>query len=121
MQNLSKYVQIGEHNGEGYSRVVEYDNWTAALINYAPRFDEKNFEYVERHNKTDEVFILIEGTATLILGEVDNLQHLSMEKFKFYNIKKGKWHNIFLKENAKVIIVENSDTGKENTEYHYFK
>ena len=121
MQNLSKYVQIGEHTGEGYSRVVEYGNWTAALINYAPRFDEKNFEYVERHNKTDEVFILIEGAATLILGEADKLQYLNMEKFKIYNIKKGVWHHIFLKEGAKVVIVENSDTGKENTDYYFVK
>ena len=121
MQNLSKYVQIGEYNGEGYSRVIKYDSWTAAIINYALRFDEKNFEYVERHNKTDEVFILIEGAAALILGEADNLQYINMEKFKFYNIKKGVWHNIFLREDAKVIIVENSDTGKDNTEYHYLK
>ena len=121
MQNLNDYVEIGEHRGEGYSRVIEYDFWTTALINYAPRFDEKNFEYVERHNRTDEVFILIDGTATLIVGEPDKLQYITMEKFKFYNIKKGVWHHIFLNENTKVIVVENSDTGKENTDYHYLK
>ncbi len=121
MQDLSKYVEIREHNTEGYSRVIEYDSWTAALINYAPRFDEKNFEYVERHNKTDEVFILIEGEATLVVGETDDLQYINLERFKFYNVKKGAWHHVFLKENAKVIIVENSDTGKENTEYYCVK
>ncbi|MBQ4527421.1 MAG: hypothetical protein II998_05040 [Clostridia bacterium] len=120
-KNISRdLVDIKEYTGRGYSRVIEYDKWTAAMINYSENFDENNFKRVERHNMTDEVFILIEGSASLMVGEPDSLVRVDMEKYKFYNVKKGAWHHVFLSENAKVVIAENSNTGSHNSELFEF-
>ena len=35
-------------------------------------------------------------------------------------IKQNQWHNIVVSEDAKILIVENADIGKENTEYIEF-
>ena len=112
---MERELDILETNQEGYARVVEFETWVAANINYAQRFDEKNFFQLERHTKTDEVFILTDGEATLVIGK--DLERVPMERGKMYNVKKNVWHHIFLSKNAKVIVIENSDTDTANTEY----
>ena len=116
---LSDYVEINEFNGEGYRRMFEYDSWTVAVINYSENFNEDKFVRVEKHNATDEVFVLVEGQATLVVGETDNLIKVKMEKGKFYNVKKEAWHHVFIDKNAEIVIVENSDTGSDNSELYY--
>lgn len=116
--DLSKYIEIKEYNDEGYKRIFEFESWTVAVINYSENFNEDNFVRIERHNETDEVFVLIDGEGTLVVGTTDNLTKVKMEKGKFYNIKKDAWHHIFLDKDAKVVIVENSDTGSHNSDLY---
>ena len=78
---------------------------------------EENFEKVERHNETDEVFVLLNGSATLIVGE--ELNRIEMEPHKLYNVPAGVWHHIFTNEDTSVLIVENEDTSDDNSEYLY--
>lgn len=42
-----QYLEITEYNGEGYKPMVRFDTWRVAVVNYAERFDEKNFTCVE--------------------------------------------------------------------------
>jgi hypothetical protein len=53
--------------------------------------------------------------ATLIIGE--NCEECSMQVNKIYNVKRDIWHNIIVSRDARVLIVENDNTGLENTEY----
>ena len=106
-------IEILDYDGEGYSRVMSYGEWRVAIINYSERFEEKNLGLLERHMLTDEVFVLLEGTAIL----ASETKKHNMEKNRIYNVKKGVWHSIAVSEDAKVLIVENADTGKENSEY----
>ncbi len=106
-------IEILEHNGEGFSKVVCFGAWRVAMINYSERFEEKNLNLLERHMLTDEVFVLLEGKAIL----VSDKKRYEMEKNKLYNVKKEVWHAIALSKDAKVLIVENIETGKENSEY----
>ena len=108
-------LDILEYSGDGYSRVVSGSKWTVASLNYAPRFDERNIVDLERHNVTDETFVLLSGSATLIVGE--DAKRIQMEPLKIYNVRAGAWHNIFVSPDARVIVVENADTSKDNTEY----
>ena len=39
-----------------------------------------------------------------------------MESGIIYNVPKGEWHHIVVSEDALVMVVEDSDTSKENTE-----
>ncbi len=106
-------IEILDYNGEGYSRVMSFGAWRVAMINYSERFEEKNLNLLERHMLTDEVFVLLEGEAIL----VSDKNRYNMEKNKIYNVKKAVWHAIALSKDAKVLIVENIETGKENSEY----
>ena len=108
-------LDIFENSGDGYSRVVSGSKWTVASLNYAPRFDERNIVDLERHNLTDETFVLLSGSATLIVG--DDAERILMEPLKIYNVRAGAWHNIVVSPDARVLVVENADTSKDNTEY----
>lgn len=108
-------MEVIEYPGEGYRRMIDGPKWTVASLNYAARFDEANFEKVERHLLTDETFVLLCGEATLVVG--DALERVPMEPVKAYNVKAGEWHHIFVKPGTRVLVIENSDTSKENTEY----
>lgn len=106
-------IDVIAYNGEGYAKQIGFETWKVALIRYAERFDKANIKRLERHLLTDEVFVLLEGTAEL-WSETDEIP---MEKDKLYNVKRGSWHAISCSRDALVLIVENDDTGIENTEY----
>lgn len=108
-------LEILDYNGEGYSPVTHFDAWRVAILNYAERFDENSPILLERHMLTDEVFVLLEGTATLYIGK--EMIAYPMEKNKIYNVKQAVWHRITVSKDAKVLIVENQNTTKENSEY----
>jgi len=108
-------LKILEHTGDEYKRLVNGAKWTLACLNYADRFDEKNIVDLERHNLTDETFVLLQGEATLLVGE--NAERIRLEPLKFYNIGAGVWHNISVSRDARVLVAENADTSKDNTDY----
>ena len=110
-------LAVGEYNVEGYDRTLTFATWRVAILNYADRFD--NIAYLERHLMTDEVFVLLNGTAELLIGETGTKVQLG--PCRLYNVKAGTWHNIRVSRDAKVLVIENSDTGKENTEYMEYK
>ncbi len=108
--------EVFEYNGEGYDRTMNFGEWRVAFLNYADRFDR--IDKLERHMLTDEVFVLLEGRAILIVGEDKKV--VKMEKNKIYNIKQAVYHAIKVTRDAKVLIVENHNTSKDNTEYICF-
>ena len=108
-------LDILEYSGDGYSRVVSGAKWTVAALNYAERFDERNIVDLERHNLTDETFVLLSGEATLLVGE--EAKRVKMEPLKFYNVRAGVWHNIVVAPGSRVLVAENADTSKDNTDY----
>lgn len=109
-------MEISSFNGEGYMPLISYNGWRVALINYCDRLKENKISKIERHLKTDEVFILLQGEANLYIGL--NLTKYPMEKGKLYNVKCGEWHCVSMSENAKIAVIENDDTGERNSEYY---
>lgn len=107
-------VEIKEYLGEAYSPVVSFESWRVAVINYADRLKKENLTKLERHLLTDEVFILIKGRASLYVG-VEKKEY-PLELGKIYNVKQGIYHAISLEENAQVVVVENDNTGDDNSE-----
>ena len=108
-------LEIFDYNGPGYDPTMHFGAWRVAFLNYGERFERENFTQMERHLKTDEVFVLLSGRATLVIGE--QKQEYDMEPGKIYNVKQGVWHQILCSKDAKVLIVENHDTSVENSEY----
>lgn len=108
-------LDILEHDGTEYLRLVNNARWTLASLNWAPRFDEKNLVELERHVRTDETFVLLKGKATLLMGE--RAERVEMQPLKYYNVRAGIWHHILVSRDARVLVAENADTSKDNTEY----
>jgi len=120
---MKQLVEIHEHTGEDYKPLIDYNGWRVAILNDAPVFRRDTTPYLERHNETDEVFVLLEGTCTLYIGDgegdgLGTVSLLPMEKKKLYNVKKGVWHNLIATPGTSLLIVENTDTTEKNSDYY---
>ncbi len=107
-------LEIFDYNGEGYKRQMSYGEWTVALANYTDKWGRGNTTYIERHMLTDEVFVLLCGEASLLIGE--EMTEVQMELGKIYNVKAGEWHQLICSPDVKILIVENDNTSAENSE-----
>ena len=103
-------MEVITYKGEGFQVLKEFEGWKIGYLRYNDRFSK--FDQFERHLETDEVFVLLEGCATLYTDE----ESCEMVRHALYNIPKGVWHHIVVSEDATVLVVENSNTTKENTE-----
>ena len=123
MKNVTKEnkygIEIYTYDGLNYQTAMKFGSWRVAYLNHDDEFVEGNLKKIERHNESDEVFILLTGKATLIIGE--ELNRVEMEPYKLYNVPKGVWHHIYTSEGTRVLIVENEDTGSENSEYLFIE
>ena len=113
-------IQSFEMNGEGMQRVYENEKWTVGIKNWKPANDITGLDCLERHNKTDELFVLLSGRCTLISGEEADgelkMEALEMEPFKVYNIPQSLWHNTVTQKDTKMILIEDVSTGMENSD-----
>ena len=80
--------------GEGMTRVFENEKWMVGIKNWKPMNDIANINNLERHNQTDELFILLNGRCTLIYanetaGGLD-IQAVEMEPY-FVLGPDGQW------------------------------
>lgn len=111
-------LEIKTYDDPGYKEQIDYNGWRVALVNYKPELELNKINYLESHQETDEVFVLLEGNAGLLIGE--NRKQFIMEIGKIYNVPCGVWHRPFMTKGAKILIVENTDTGAHNTKYLYY-
>lgn len=113
-------LEIHEFTGIGYQPLSDYGAWRVARLCFIDDLTPRLIENSQRHNETDEVFVLLAGQGVLFIGEgdtqVEKLSPLVMEPLKLYNVKRGVWHNIVLSRDASVLLVENRDTGTANSE-----
>jgi hypothetical protein len=117
----SHLLEVSEYNAAGYAPVVDFQAWRVAMLNYIDELEPDKIDNFQCHNETDEVFILLSGKCILFCAEPDEKNNIidiiswDMEINKTYNIKRGVYHTHTLSEDAKVLIVENSDTGDNNS------
>jgi ureidoglycolate hydrolase len=116
-----KLLEIREYIGPGYQPVIDFGTWRVAILNYLDEIHPEKIDSVERHNETDEVFVLIKGQGVLFLGEgesqVEKIFPQVLEPCKMYNVKRGVWHTIVLSRDGSVLIIENRNTSRENSDY----
>lgn len=109
-----------EFTGEGMHRVFENEKWTVGIKNWKPANDVTGIDCLERHNQTDELFVLVEGACTLVYANEteDGLvfDAVKMEKDKVYNIPATLWHNTITQKDTKMILIEDSNTSMENSD-----
>jgi len=114
-------LEVRDHTTEGYKPVVDFDAWRVAVLNYSPSLCAENITSMQRHNETDEVFVLLRGRCILFLGQGDagvtQVFAEDMEPLKIYNVKKAAWHTHTLSEDGMVLVVENRDTTYDNSPF----
>lgn len=116
-------LEIRDYEGEGYQPLVDFAGWRVAILRYLDGIHPDRNASMERHTRTDEVFVLTKGRGVLLMGgsepKVDEISPQVMETGRIYNVKQNAWHTILLSRDASVLIVESRDTGKENSEYFH--
>ena len=114
-------LEIRDFQGEGYQPLIDYETWRVAILRYLDELHPEKIASAERHMATDEVFVLLRGKGVLILGgnamQVDEIIPQPMQPGILYNVKCGAWHTILLSPGASVLLVENRDTSRGNSEY----
>ena len=114
-------LEIHSYDGNGYKPLIDFAEWRVAILRYLDDIQPDRIDSMERHTETDEVFVLLHGRGVLIMGgnraQVDGIHPQAMESGKLYNIKRHAWHTILLSRDASVLLVENRDTGRHNSEY----
>lgn len=123
---MSSQFGITEHSysGSGYLPMVDFESWRVAILRYDEVLTPERMPFFERHNETDEIFVLLEGECLLFWTEEDavsaaNMKALSMKPGVIYNVTKNSWHTSFVTEGSQVLIVENKDTDDDNSDYRY--
>lgn len=117
-----KMIEEYSHIGVGYKPFLIKAGWQVAKLNYHSKNGVENLNYIELHHKTDEAFILLKGTAVLIIVEKEEMElrfnMVTMKECIVYNIPKDVWHNIAMKEDAEILIIENANTHLEDYEIY---
>lgn len=106
-----------EWSAEGYQPLVFSHDWQVALLNWEPLFDLANLGEIERHNETDEVFVLLNGRALLFVADDGEVAAQDMIPGVIYTVHRGAWHNLVSTRDASWLIVENRDTHLHDCEF----
>ncbi len=112
-------LEIIDFPQEDYMPLKDYGSWRVAVLKYCKNTELSRIDWMQKHNETDEVFVLLNGRCTLILAEdgkmPNHFRAIEMQPHRLYNIKKGNWHNHILDADGEVLIVENQNTSDENS------
>lgn len=117
----ARLLAVHSHQGTGYSPLVDYGAWRVALLNYDSTLEVQAVDKMQRHNETDEVFVLLKGRCLLFLGDgAEQVERIYAEDLRpclLYNVRRGVWHNHSLSKDAQVLVVENRDTTYDNSPF----
>lgn len=105
---------------DGYARRYRFQKWLIAGNSYRRGTnDPRGVRTLGRHFQTDEAFVLLEGSGFLITaGKADTPEYLAahpLEAGKLMIVEQREWHALILHKGAQVLIVENAETGAENS------
>ena len=114
-----RLLEVRDYAGQGYLPLIDYGAWRVAVLRWVDELMPGNITHMQRHDETDEVFVLLAGRCILFIGEgeahPERIFPVDMQPLKLYNVKKGCWHTHTLTQDATVLIVENLDTTVENS------
>ena len=113
-------LEIREYTGVGYRPLVDFGAWRVAVLRYIDELLPHNIRAMQRHDETDEVFVLLQGRCILFLGEggeagVRKIHAQDLRQQVLYNVKRLAWHTHTLSADAVVLVIENRDTGDANS------
>jgi len=121
----SHLLEVGESFEQRFKPVLSFEGWRVAMLRHSDATERNKFHQVERHNQTNEVFILTAGNADLIICETGDFPG---EPYVFpmipniaYNIPQLVWHHVVMSADAHIIIFEKADTTRQNSNYYQYQ
>jgi len=112
-------IEILQCNKAGFNPVVTYQSWTVGMLNFLPRMTPEGVDSMQQHRETDEVFVLLQGRCIIFYSnnddKPDEIFAEPLQPGTVYNIKRFTWHTQIMSKDAKILIVENTDTTLENS------
>lgn len=113
-------VEIKTYAEPDYKSLIFFEGWRVAFLNNNERFCRETISEMERHNETDEVFVLLKGFAALYIGDGNSqtcgtITVILLQPYTIYNVKKKVWHSVETSPDTSILIVENADTSLENS------
>lgn len=119
MEINKELLEITQYDGEGYMPLIRFGEWRVAVLKYCDELLPENINKLQRHDETDEVFVLLQGSCVLYIGDgkevVGDIYQQPLEALKLYNVKKSTWHSHTLSKDAVVLIIENENTDIKNS------
>ena len=120
---MNKYktslLEIHESQHPGFVPVVDSGQWRVAFLNFEPDLLPNNLKEFQRHNESDEVFVLLSGRCILFIGgeesSVSQINAQELEPCKMYKVCRRVWHAQALSPGTKLLIVENCNTSIANS------
>lgn len=109
-------LKIENPSVPGFDTVVKNERFKCAFITHSPYYAFGEVDHMKRHNKTDEVFVLLTGKAVMLILENEEFEEYVLERGSAYNVTKGTWHYLAVSEDASVFVAESSDTDGTNTD-----
>lgn len=76
-------IECFRYDGAGYQKLLHYNSWRIAILNYIFELEPENIQYVECHHLTDEAFILLEGDAVIYIYDEGDIKGFKLRKMKF--------------------------------------
>ena len=112
-------LEVSSFNGEGYLPLINFESWRVAEFRYIDELEPDRIDNMQKHNETDEIFVVLEGDFTLFFGgngdEIGEIEAIKLEPLKLYNVKKGTFHTHTPEKNCTCLIVENKNTTDDNS------
>ena len=102
----------------GFELVYKNDLFKCAFITRNEQYAPGKISTLKRHNKSDEIFVLVQGKAVLLTGDPSNTEYsiTELQSGIEYCVEAKTWHYLAVSEDAMVFVVENFDVSKENTD-----
>ena len=112
-------LEVSAFNGEGYLPLIDFESWRVAELRYIDELEPDRIDNMQKHNETDEIFVVLSGDFTLFLGgqgdDIGEISAIKLEPLKLYNVKKGTFHTHTPEKNCTFLIIENKNTSDVNS------
>ena len=110
-------------HGSGFQPIFRNDRFLCALITHSGQYSYGKVTAVKRHMTSDEVFVLLRGSATLVTADPNwaNRQVTQLHSGVAYCVEAGTWHYLAVSEDAMLFVTENNDVTAQNTETLYLE
>ena len=116
---MPQQIEELRYDENGYKTLVSYEGWRVAFMNDGPRTTIDGLSYFQKHDESDEVFVLLKGRCVLLMADFGDapgkITAVDMKPHTMYNVKKGAWHTHYFAPDTQVLIVENANTDNSNS------